>query len=69
MMTISLVVDSQKKSTIAVFLTDALSVLQANKTVTSRKKLCNYSAITGECLFSGHPPTAEFLEMNKKVLM
>jgi len=37
MMANSLVVDSQQKSTMAVFLTDALSVLQANNIVTSRK--------------------------------
>jgi len=51
-MAISLAVDSQQKSTIRA---DALS-----------EKLCNYSSTTTEWPFSGYPPSAEFLEMNKQ---
>ena len=51
-MAISLAVDSQQKSTIRA---DGLS-----------EKLCNYSSTTTEWPFSGYPPSAEFLEMNKQ---
>ena len=33
-------------------------------TLSHRKKVCNLSATTAECAFSGYPPSAEFLEMN-----
>ena len=69
-MAISLDVDSQQKSTMAVFLTDALSVLQ----VLTNNKLPHiakarhllYSATTAEWPFSGYPPKAGFLEINKQ---
>ena len=70
LMATSLVVDSQQKSTMAVFLTDALSVLQ----VLTNNKLPHiaearyllYSATTAEWPFIGYPPNAEFLELNKQ---
>ena len=40
MMDISLVVDSQQKSIMAVFLTDALSVLQAKQHIATSSKSC-----------------------------
>jgi len=64
MMDISRDMDSQQKSTMVVFLTDVLSVLQTltNNTFHIQQKLCNYS----EWPYSEYSPIAEFLEMNKQ---
>ena len=69
MMVISLAVDSHQKRTMAVFLTVALSVLQAQQQIaTSNNSTARHSAKTAEWSFSRYPPSVEFLEMNKQTL-
>ena len=65
MMVISLAVDSHQNRTMAVFLTVALSVLQAQQQIATSN---NSSAKTAEWSFSRYPPSVEFLEMNKQTL-